>query len=197
MMGRSAGLRGSEGGASAVEFALVAPAFVALLIGTANVGTFFFANSGLKSAVAEGARFASIHPRPTNEAIIARITDRRFGMNPADIVAPTVTDCTHDGTPTGRPCVDIQMGYQVKMNFIFVKSASWSTFDLTERRRVFVYPAGFSAPSPAAPATPATPATPTSPTTPTTPTNPTPVDPVPVDPVPETPECEKKNGKCK
>jgi Flp pilus assembly protein TadG len=128
-------LRRNEGGASAVEFALVAPAFLALVLGIANVGIFFFAHAGLKSAVAEGARYASISPKPTNALIAARITERRFGLNPADITAPTVTNCT-DG---GRPCVDIEMGYQVKMNWILVGSGSWTVFNLTERRRAFVY----------------------------------------------------------
>ncbi|HEX8534700.1 MAG TPA: TadE/TadG family type IV pilus assembly protein [Allosphingosinicella sp.] len=135
MTGRLLKLRRSESGSSAVEFALVAPAFLALVLGIANLGIFFFAHAGLKSAVAEGARYASISPKPDNDLIAARITDRRFGLNPADITAPTVTNCT-DG---GRPCVDIQMGYQVKMNWIFVGSGSWSTFNLTERRRAFVY----------------------------------------------------------
>jgi hypothetical protein len=93
---------------------------------------------------------ASIHPKPANTDIAARITDRRFGLNPADITAPTVTDCTSGG----RPCVDIQMGYVVKMNFVFFRSFSWSTFNITERRRVFVY-SNLSTPA-SPPATPTT-----------------------------------------
>jgi Flp pilus assembly protein TadG len=140
MMGRLFRLRSSERGSSAVEFALIAPAFVALVLGIANLGIFFFAHSGLKSAVAEGARYASISPKPSNADIAARITERRFGLNEIDITeGPTVTDCTSDGTATGRPCVDIVMKYKVKMNWIFVGTGSWSAFDLTERRRAFVY----------------------------------------------------------
>lgn len=144
MMGRLVKIRKSERGSSAVEFALIAPAFLALILGIANLGIFFFAHAGLKSAVAEGARYASISPKPSNADIAARISERRFGLNPTDITAPTVTDCTADGTATGRPCVDIVMGYQVKMNWIFVGTGSWSTFNLTERRRAFVYPASLS-----------------------------------------------------
>jgi Flp pilus assembly protein TadG len=139
---RLAKLKRDERGMSVVEFGLLAPAFFTFVIAIANLGIFFFAHSGLKSAVAEGARLASIHPRPTNDAIRARISERRFGVNPADITDPTVTNCTSDGTATGRPCVDIQMGYLVRMNFVFFKSFEWSTIQLTERRRVFVYNAG-------------------------------------------------------
>lgn len=144
MMIRFAKLKRDDRGMSVVEFGLLAPAFITFVIAIANLGIFFFAHSGVKSAVAEGARLASIHPRPTNEAILARISERRFGVNAADITAPTVTNCTSDGTATGRPCVDIQMGYLVRMNFVFFKSFSWSTFQITERRRVFVYDAGLS-----------------------------------------------------
>lgn len=136
MMRRFLKLKRDNRGAGAVELALLAPVFFTLIIAIGNVGILFFAHSGLKSAVADGARFASIHPKPANAAIVDRITERRFGMNPADITAPTVVDCNSGG----RPCVDITMGYRVKMNFVFFKSFQWSTFDLTERRRVFVYP---------------------------------------------------------
>lgn len=132
MMQRLVKLCRNERGVSAVEFALIAPAFFTFVIAIAQFGIIFFAHSGLKSAVAEGARYATIHPKPTNSQIIDRITDRRFGMDPAQITAPTVTDCTSKG----RKCVDIEMGYLVKMDFVFF---DWPSLALNEKRRVFVY----------------------------------------------------------
>ena len=132
MMRRLLKLKRSERGSSIVEFAFIAPAFLTFLVAIANLGILFFGYSGLKSAVAEGARFASIFPKPANTLIAARITERRFGMDAANITAPTVTDCTF----AGRRCVDIQMTYKVKMNFIFF---NWSDITFTENRRVFVY----------------------------------------------------------
>ncbi len=202
MTGRLLRLKRNERGAGVVEFALIAPAFFTFIIAIANLGILFFAHSGLKSAVAEGARYASIYPRPTNAQIIDRITERRFGMNPTDITPPTVVDCTSGG----RPCVDIEMGYKVRMNFIFFQAFEWSTFDFKERRRVFVYPASISSGSSPAATGPSPPPTGTG--TDPVPTDPTPVDPAPVDPAPVDPPpvdpppadeetCEKKNGKCK
>jgi Flp pilus assembly protein TadG len=133
-MRRLVKLSHNERGAGLVEFALIVPAFFTFIIAISQFGILFFADSGLKSAVAEGARYASIHPRPTNAQIVTRITERRFGMDTANIVAPTATSCVSGG----RNCVDIQMGYTVKMNFIFF---SWPSLVLTERRRVFVYSA--------------------------------------------------------
>ena len=132
MMRRLFNLARSEKGAGALEFALIAPAFFTFIIAIGQFGILFLANAGLKSAVADGARLAVIFPKPSNADIVARISERRFGMDPAKITNPTVTPCTSNG----RNCIDIQMSYRVDMNFIFF---SWPTQTLTERRRVFVY----------------------------------------------------------
>ena len=125
----------NERAASLIEFALIAPIFCAFIVAIGNFGIIFFAQLGLSSAVAEGARFASIHPRPNNTQIIARINDRRYGMTPSAITGPTITS----GTQDGRTYLDIEMRYRVTMNFVFFRNFSWSNLDLTERRRVFVY----------------------------------------------------------
>lgn len=123
----------SNRGIGAVEFALVAPVICAFIVGVAQLGMLFFANAGLQSAVAEGARLATIHPRPTNEQIIARITDQRFGLDPAYITAPTVNDFEVNG----RAYKEISMSYRVPLDFIFYQT---SPLTLVANRRVFVYP---------------------------------------------------------
>jgi Flp pilus assembly protein TadG len=125
-------------GLTAVEFAFIAPVLVTFLVGIAQLGTLYFANTGLKSAVGEGARFATLWPRPTNEQIIARITDRRFGLDPTYITAPTVTPATtaQRTANEGRNFLDIQMSYQVRLDFIFFQT---NPITITERRRAFVH----------------------------------------------------------
>jgi Flp pilus assembly protein TadG len=125
-------------GISAVEFALIVPVLLTFLVGLAQLGTLYLANTGLVSAVGEGARFATIFPRPTNDQIIARITDRRFGLEPAHITALTVTLATPAQVTAnnGRNFLDIQMSYQVPLNFIFFQMNS---ITITERRRAFVH----------------------------------------------------------
>ena len=125
-------------GLSAVEFAFIAPVLVTFLVGLAQLGTLYFANTGLASAVGEGARFATLWPRPTNDQIIARITDRRFGLDPTYITAPTVTAATtaERAANEGRNFLDIQMSYQVRLDFIFFQA---SPITITERRRAFVH----------------------------------------------------------
>ena len=124
----------SDRGIGAVEFALIAPVICAFIVGVAQLGMLFFANAGLQSAVAEGARLATIFPRPSNELIIQRITDQRFGLDPAYITAPTVNDFEVNG----RDYKEISMRYQVPLDFIFFQT---SPVTLVANRRVFVYPA--------------------------------------------------------
>ena len=118
-------------GAALLEFVFAVPILLTFIIGIAQLGTFFFANSGLKSAVAEGARYATIFPRPTNEQVSAHIMSSRFGLDPTRVTAPTVTDCVVDT----RPCITITMSYSAPLDFIFVQS---SPITLVETRRVFV-----------------------------------------------------------
>ena len=132
MRARNSVLRDTRG-MGAVEFALAAPVLFAFIVGVAQLGTLFFANAGLKSAVGEGARYATIHPRPNNTQIIKRITDQRFGLDPAYIISPTITVSKVDT----RDYITISMSYDVPLDFIFYRT---DPIRLTETRRVFVYP---------------------------------------------------------
>lgn len=120
-------------GASLVEFAFVLPILVAFIFAIAQLGIFYFAKSGLSSAVGEGARMATIYPRPTDEQIIQRITSRRFGLDPAFVTGPTLTH----GVVNGRNYVDIEMTYQAPVDLLF---APGPKVTLTERRRAYEHP---------------------------------------------------------
>ena len=61
-MSRSCRLPGDSRGASTLEFALASPVLIALFIGIAQLGLGFYAAAGMKHAVAEGARYATIYP---------------------------------------------------------------------------------------------------------------------------------------
>jgi Flp pilus assembly protein TadG len=126
--------RGDTKGIGAVEFALILPLLILLIVGIAQMGILYFAHSGLRNLVAEGARFAAISPRPTDTAIKARLNQGGFGLVPAQLGQPTVTY----GNTGGTPWADIKMSYTVQLSFIF-----WAPtpFEIEENRRVFLYPA--------------------------------------------------------
>jgi len=113
-----------------IEFALIAPTLLAMLMGIAVLGYMFLAQAGLRTAVEDAARYATIYPRPTQAQIEARITSRRFGMNPANIVAPTITFNTAS-TPN---YVTISMGYNLTINYLI----GTQTLALSETRRAYV-----------------------------------------------------------
>jgi Flp pilus assembly protein TadG len=62
MRGRKqgSGRRGSERGAAAVEFALVIPVFLMLVLGTIDFGYYFFVSEVVTNAAREGARAATV-----------------------------------------------------------------------------------------------------------------------------------------
>jgi Flp pilus assembly protein TadG len=120
-------------GVGAVEFALVLPLLILIIVGIAQMGTLYFAHAGLRNLVAEGARFASISPRPTEVAIKNRINRGGFGLIPANLGQPAITY----GNTDGHNWAEITVRYSVQLNFIFWSPAP---FQIEEKRRVFIYP---------------------------------------------------------
>lgn len=131
-MRKLARLRRNQEGAAALEFALAAPVLILFIIGIAQFGIMFLANNGLKNAVGDGARYATIFPKPSNAQITQRITDGRFGLDPSRITGPTYAT----GTSNGAKYVDITMSYSVTPDFIFF---SLPPMTLTETRRAFTF----------------------------------------------------------
>ena len=127
-------LRRSERGAAAIEFVLIAPVLILFIVGIAQFGILFMANAGLRNAVAEGARYATIWPRPTDTQIRNRITSSEFGLDAANFSAATIAP----GTTGVLNYLDITATYAVPMDFIFFSAGSVT---LTETRRAYVRPA--------------------------------------------------------
>ncbi len=121
-------------GVSALEVALVAPVLLIFIIGISQLGILFFANAGLRTAVAESARYATVYPRPTDAQIKAKAAQQRFGMNPANVTGPTIVH----GTSDGSSYVDIEMDYVVPIDFLFFTTAP---IRLSVTRRAFADPA--------------------------------------------------------
>lgn len=147
-------LRNTDG-VSATEFALIAPLLFALAIGTTQMGKLFFVHAGLRNLVSEGARLASVSPRPTDAAIKARLLAGGFGLQSSNLSQPTITygrTLTTASSTTAPPVAntsagavqpeqidwaEITMSYTVQMDYVFWRPAATV---LTETRRVFIYP---------------------------------------------------------
>lgn len=123
-------LRDARGSATA-EFAMALPVFILFLIGISQLGIVFAANAGLQQAVGEGARYATLYPRPSDTAIAARIQKAAFALNGTNLDAPTLTH----GTSNGVAYVDITLTYRPQLNFIFFPGPQIS---MTRSRRAYL-----------------------------------------------------------
>lgn len=98
--------RSKERGASAVEFAIIAPALFLLLIAIVEVCMLFWVNLTMQYAVREGARYAvtgraDLDPHPTNDkrhrAVIEAIRENSMGL--FDRVEPRINNVKY-GNPS-------------------------------------------------------------------------------------------------
>ena len=120
-------------GVAALEFALIVPGLVLMIVGIAQLGSLFMANAGLSQAVAAGARYATIWPRPSDTQIRNCVTGAAYGLNVATLTVPTPAH----GTDNGASYVDITASYTVATDFIFFTGP---TVTLSETRRAFQQP---------------------------------------------------------
>jgi len=132
-------LRRDQRGAAAIEFAISVPVLTVMIYGIFQVGLIYQANAGMQHALGEGARFATLCTpngsactSPTDDAIKAAISAKKFGSNIGSFGAPTVT------TPAAASCTfcrDLQITYTVTPNFLFF---SGPAITLTRSKRVYV-----------------------------------------------------------
>ena len=126
-------IRRNERGAAAMEFVLVAPALVLIIVGIAQLGILFMANAALRNAVAEGARYATLWPRPNDTQIRTVITNSKFGLDNSRMTTPALSH----GVDDGANYIDISVTYTVPMDFVFFNLGNVT---LSETRRAFVQP---------------------------------------------------------
>jgi len=124
-------------GAGAVEFALIAPPFVFLVNGIAQLGIIFFASAGLQNALAEGARHTTVFRGDTDAEIeiaaTAKIAAERWGMDPNILkIQPFV----YANNSHGARYVEISMTYDVTPNMIFF---DMGTITLKQSRRAYLF----------------------------------------------------------
>jgi hypothetical protein len=132
---RKVGFGNSESGIGTVEFALVVPVLMSMLVGITQLGNLYFANADVRNAVAAGARTAQIFPRPPVSVVKASIK-ARLQKAKSPVPEPSVTIVEADAN--GFPYADIEVTYTVPLNFVIYKP---KPITLKERRRVFIQPA--------------------------------------------------------
>jgi Flp pilus assembly protein TadG len=123
-------LRRDDRGASAVEFALAVPVLIVFVYGIFMVGLIFQANAGLQHALGEAARHATLYPTPSDTAIAAKITAKKFGLQGGTLNTPTI-----DNANIGDGYKTISLTYSRPTNFLLIPGP---TVSITRSKRVYV-----------------------------------------------------------
>ena len=94
--------RDADQGASAVEFALVLPVLVLLVMGIMQFGFIFAASQGLEAAAREGARLASLGRTVSQGDVVDAVRDATVLFVPdTDVIAVTAGPACSPGVADG------------------------------------------------------------------------------------------------
>lgn len=123
----------NQRGATVVEFAIALPVLVAFIWGIFQVGLLFQANAGMQHALGEAARYATIFPTPSDSAIQARVTSKKFGTYNGTLGALQIVNTTNAGGQVEYKTLTLTYNHQ--MNFLFMGARNVT---LTRTKRVYL-----------------------------------------------------------
>jgi len=90
-------LRRNERGAAVIEMAFALPALIIMLWMMVQMGLVFRAMSGIQHGLGEGARLATLYPKPTDTAIHDKIQAAVYGIGPGHFTIATPVTGAADG----------------------------------------------------------------------------------------------------
>ena len=120
-----------ESGAAAIEMAFALPILLLFIYGMFQFGVILQANAGMQHALGEGARYATLYPKPADNLIVTKMSNEVFGMNVGAFGTPTVT------TPAAATCTncrELTVTFSITPDFIFF---SGPVINLTRSKRVY------------------------------------------------------------
>jgi Flp pilus assembly protein TadG len=101
----------AQGGQSLVEFALVIPVFLLILMGVVDFGMAIYKFNGVSQAAREIARVTSVHPCagptpcvPGSSAETAAVIQVQKGLIPGLTLAPGAIQCVDNAGTPSNPC---------------------------------------------------------------------------------------------
>lgn len=131
-MSRWTSLLRNRRGAGAVEFALISPILLGLLVATMNLGVYFFAKNSVGNALDEAAREAPIHPRPTDAELRAVFS---AALLKAEATSTVTLNITKGTSASGIEYVDLDATYLIPVDLIFTVAGS---LPASAERRVYL-----------------------------------------------------------
>jgi Flp pilus assembly protein TadG len=104
---------GDRRGATAAEFALVAPLIIMLMMGVIEAGRVVYTQTALSFAAQEGTRYAIVRDgQVTTEEIEAFAHSRMLGVVDGNLAVFTATAPVDPATNTSRITVQVNLDYQ-------------------------------------------------------------------------------------
>ena len=125
-------IRRDKRGAAAIEMAFALPILMIFVYGIFQFGVILQANAGMQHALGEGARYATLYPKPTDALIATKMSNEVFGMNVGTFGTPTVS------TPATSVCTNcrlLSVTYSVTPDFLFF---SGPAITLTRTKQVYI-----------------------------------------------------------
>lgn len=124
-------MKRDERGAAVIEMAFALPALIIMLWALVQLGLVFRAMSGIQHALGQGARLATLYPRPDTDTIETAINDAVYGIGPGTfaITAPV------EGTQDGSNYLDLQVTYTQPTDLLFLPGP---TITVSRSKRVWV-----------------------------------------------------------
>jgi Flp pilus assembly protein TadG len=125
-------IRRDQRGVAAIEMAFALPILLLFIFGIFQFGVILQANAGIQHALGEGARYATLYPKPADDLIVTKMSDAVFGLNVGTFSTPTVT------TPASADCTNCRLltvNYTVTPDFIFFAGPQ---ITLVRTKRVYI-----------------------------------------------------------
>lgn len=130
-MSRLRNLRRDPRGVATIEMAFALPAMIVMMWMIVQAGLVFRAMSGIQHALGEGARYATLYPKPTDAAIEAKITAAVYGIGPGVFDIPTPVT----GTADGSTYLDLTVTYTQPTDLLLLPGP---TVTVSRSKRVWV-----------------------------------------------------------
>lgn len=115
-----------ESGAAVIEMAFTLPILILFLWGIFQVGIAFQASAGMQNALGEGARLATLYPKPDDADITAKINSKVFGTGIGTFTPAAIVN--------GTGYKDLSVSFTMTPNFLFFNGPA---IQLTREKRVY------------------------------------------------------------
>jgi Flp pilus assembly protein TadG len=114
-------LRGDKRGGAVLEFAIIGPVLLTMLLGVVEMGRMFYIRHALEYATEEAARYYMIHPSATTDDVTTALRAAMAGGMGASVSTPSYEDTTNCNGNSSVICTSITATYNYLPIAAFLK----------------------------------------------------------------------------